>query len=128
MTLEQKIKFWFKSSEDDLNTAENLFENKSYSWALFLLHISMEKRLKGYFFKKKNITPPFTHDLNRLASKADLNLSSEQKDLLDEISAFNIQARYDDYKEEFKKKCTKDFAEQYIIRAKEFMVWIDKQQ
>ena len=39
MTLEQKIKFWFKSSDDDLATAEKLLENKSYSWALFLLHI-----------------------------------------------------------------------------------------
>ena len=60
MNLEQKIKFWFKSSEDDLSTAEKLLGNRSYSWALFLLHISIEKRLKGYFFKKKNISPPFT--------------------------------------------------------------------
>jgi HEPN domain-containing protein len=127
MNLEEKIKFWFKSSMDDLATAENLLENKRYTWALFLLHISLEKRLKGYFFKKKNVTPPYTHDLNRLASKAELNLSLEQKDLLDEISAFNIQARYDDYKEEFKKKCTEEFARQYFMQAKDFIIWIDKQ-
>ncbi|MBZ0199445.1 MAG: HEPN domain-containing protein [Ignavibacteriaceae bacterium] len=52
MNFEEKINYWFKSSSEDLITAEKLLKEKSFSWALFILHISVEKKLKGYFLKK----------------------------------------------------------------------------
>jgi hypothetical protein len=38
------------------------------------------------------ITPPFIHDLVRLAEKAGLSLTEEQRDILDTVSTFNLQA------------------------------------
>jgi hypothetical protein len=55
----------------------------------------------------------------RIAEKAGLPLNEDQKDILDTISAFNLRARYDDYKMEFRKKCTRDFTEKWIQKIKE---------
>ncbi len=75
-------------------------------------------------FRSTDNTPPFIHDLLRLAEKGGLPLSENQKDILDTITTFNLRARYDDYKMEFHRKCTKDFAEEWAEHIKEFRKWI----
>lgn len=68
-------------------------------------------------------------DLVRLSEKAGLSLTEDQKDVLDTISTFNIQARYDDYKMAFHRKCSQAFTEKWIQKIKEFRKWIkDKLQ
>ena len=116
--------FWYESSIKDFNTMDNLFISKDYNWTLFLGHLVIEKLLKAYFVKKFNKHPLFTHDLLRLAIKCGLQLSEEQQDNLDMITTFNISARYDNYKETFYQKCTKDFTEKWIVKIKELRQWI----
>ncbi len=41
------IKHWVETSEVDYLTMITLYESKSYGWALFLGHISVEKLLKA---------------------------------------------------------------------------------
>jgi HEPN domain-containing protein len=50
--VEKIVKHWVETSEEDFNTLITLFNSKSYSWALFLGHISTEKLLKAYYVKK----------------------------------------------------------------------------
>jgi hypothetical protein len=50
--------------------------------------------LKAWYVQHIDNTPPFIHDLVRLAEKAALPLDESKKDLLDSISTFNIRARY----------------------------------
>src|SRR4030067_3711766 len=69
---------------------------------------------------------PFTHDLAKLSEKAGLLLTEEQKDLLDEVTTFNIKARNPDYKGRFYKKATKRFAEGYVSKIKDFRRWLKK--
>lgn len=57
---------------------------------------------------------------------AKLQLTEAQKDLLDEVTTFNIKARYPDYKGRFYKKATKRFTENYILKIKEFRRWLIK--
>jgi hypothetical protein len=59
-----------------------------------------------------------------LAEKSNLDLDEGEKDILDTITTFNIQARYDDYKLEFHKKCTKDFSEKWIRHITELRTWM----
>ena len=40
---------------------------------------------------------------------------------------FNINARYDDYKQEFYKKCTPEFTEQWIDNIGVLRLWIKEQ-
>jgi HEPN domain-containing protein len=39
MTIEERIKHWIDSAEDDLATAEDLFVAKRYNWCLFIGHL-----------------------------------------------------------------------------------------
>lgn len=121
---ENVIKHWISTSEEDLETMIQLYNNKNYSWSLFLGHISTEKILKAYYVKKHSRHAPFTHNLYRIAELSNLEISDEQADLLDKITTFNINARYDDYKREFHTLCTKEFTEEWIENIKKIQQWI----
>ena len=101
----------------------DLFEKGDYSWSLFIGHLVIEKLLKAWYVQQVDI-PPSIHDLVRLAEKAGLSLKEEQKDILDTISTFNLQARYDDYKMSFHRKCSREFTEKWINEIEDFREWI----
>ncbi|MFO7723398.1 MAG: HEPN domain-containing protein [Bacteroidales bacterium] len=120
------VKHWTETSEDDFKTMLSLYDSKSYSWSLFLGHISIEKLLKALYVKHKNEHAPFTHNLFRLAELIGLEMSDEYADWLDEITSFNINARYDDYKKEFFHLCTHEYTKIWIERIKIIRSWIKK--
>jgi len=124
MDKDQILKYWIDSSDSDFMAMEHLFEKEDYTWALFVGHLVIEKLLKAWYVQHIDVTPPFIHDLVRLAEKGGLSLSEDRKDTLDTISAFNISARYDDYKREFYRKCTRTFTENWITKIKELRTWI----
>ena len=55
-----------------------------------------------------------------------MELTEKQKDFLAEVTTFNIKSRYPDYKRRFYKKASKNFAEHYIKKIKEFRQWLLK--
>jgi len=120
------INHYKESSEDDYRTMINLFNSKSYNWALFIGHILLEKLLKALYVKVNNEHAPFTHNLYRLAEKCNTNISQEYYDWLDEITSFNINARYNDFKKEFYNKCTKNFTQEWIEKIKILKAWINQ--
>lgn len=124
MKKEELVQYWIDSSDNDYKAMGHLFEKGDYSWSLFIGHLVIEKALKGLYVQEVDITPPFIHDLTRLSDKAGLQLSEDQKDILDTISTFNLQARYDDYSMSFHRKCTKTFTEQWIKQIEEFREWL----
>lgn len=118
------IEYWIAGSDDDYETMIAMFNSKRFSWSLFIGHLMIEKLLKAYYVKVKSDYPPFIHNLLRLAEKAELRLTDNIKTQLVTITAFNINARYDDYKMSFKKKCTSEFTEEWIDKLKELRSWI----
>ena len=71
-----------------------------------------------------NDYPPFIHNLLRLAEKCDLELTDDQRLFLVIVTAFNINARYDDYKMSFQQKCTPEFTTIWIENLKFNRQWI----
>lgn len=118
------IKYWIDGSDDDFETMMAMYESKRFVWSLFLGHLMIEKLLKAYYVKAKSDYPPFIHNLLRLAEKADMKLPDDIKEQLVAITAFNINARYDDYKMSFKKTCTPEFTAEWIKKLKELRKWI----
>lgn len=118
------VRHWIDTSDEDYQTMLNLFESKSYGWSLFLGHILIEKLLKSYFVSKNKKHAPFTHNLYRLAELCELELTDEYADWFDKITAFNINARYDDYKKEFYSMCTAEFTSEWIGKIKIIRSWI----
>ena len=120
MKNKELIEYWINSSDNDFQAMLHLYEKGDYTWSLFIGHLVIEKLIKAWYTKNTADNPPFIHDLVRIAEKAKINLTEEQKDILDTISTFNIRARYDDYLMEFYKKCSKEFSEEWIAHIKEF--------
>jgi HEPN domain-containing protein len=124
MKKSEMISYWTTSSDKDYQAMIHLFEKGHYTWSLFIGHLVIEKLLKAIYSQKHTGNPPFIHDLYRLAEECHLELDEQQKDNLDTISTFNIQARYDDYKMEFYNKCTKVFSQKWIDNIKELRAWL----
>ena len=68
--------------------------------------------------------PPKSHNLVKLSELSGLKLDEEKKVFLDEVNDFNLEIRYPEYKNEFYKSCTKEYAEDYIKKIKEMYVWL----
>jgi HEPN domain-containing protein len=124
MTKEEHIAYWLKTAEHDLEAAESMFESKRYDWCLFIAHLVIEKVLKAFWVRDSAEDVPWIHNLSKLAKETRLNLSEEQKKLIDEIATFNIQARYPDQKFEFYKRCTKEFTTIWFQKIKDFYQWL----
>lgn len=124
--IDKIVKHWIETSDDDFETMLILFNSKSYEWSLFLGHISTEKLLKALYVKKLKRHAPFTHNLYRLGELTGLEMTDEYADWLDEITSFNLNARYDDYKKEFYKLCTPDYTKSWIEKIKTIRTWIKK--
>ncbi|HED05293.1 MAG TPA: hypothetical protein ENI61_01255 [Ignavibacteria bacterium] len=71
--------------------------------------------------------PPFVHNLLRLAKDSDIKITNDLKIQLTTISAFNLNARYDDYKRSFQKKCTPEYTLEWISKIKQLRLWIVEQ-
>ena len=124
MQKKELITYWIESSEQDALAMEHLFEKGDYSWSLFIGHLVIEKLLKTWYVQNISDTPPFIHNLVRLAEKGELPLEEMQLDNLDTISTFNLRARYDDYKMEFNRKYTQEFTAKWLDIIREFRAWI----
>ncbi len=118
------IAHWKEASEGDYQTMLTLHNAKSYHWALFVGHITIEKLLKASFVKVNKKHAPPIHNLYRLAELCRLDLSNEYADWLDIITSFNINARYDDFKKEFYNQCTSAYTKLWISRINELRKWI----
>jgi HEPN domain-containing protein len=125
MTTEEHINYWIEISDDDLKVAETLLKNGHYLYAGFMCHQVIEKILKGCYVKLKNETPPYVHDLPRLAKQADFYdlFSDEQKTFLNTLTPLNIETRYPDYKKLIAKLLTKDRTEQVFEQTKQMQQW-----
>ncbi|MDO9152181.1 MAG: HEPN domain-containing protein [Paludibacter sp.] len=121
------IKYWKSSSEQNYVTMCNLCSSKDYNWALFIGHLVLEKILKAIYVKQYSKHPLFTHDLLRLAKKSNLEISENHEEWLDEISTFNLNARYDNYKQDFQKRCTSEYTQIWIKRIEELRLWLINQ-
>ena len=97
------MNYWIESSDEDYNVMNVLYRNKKNSYCLFFGHLVIEKLLKALYANRNKNAPhaPKSHDLLYLAEKTKLELTERQEDLLDTITRFNMNARYDNYKKEF---------------------------
>lgn len=120
------MNFWIESSDEDYDTMMYMKEGKKNTWSLFMGQMVIEKLLKALYAKKNKSAPyaPKSHDLLYLAEKMDIELTQEQKILLDTISDFNMNARYDDYKKEFYAKCTDEYTAKQTGNIEEVRIWL----
>ena len=121
------IKHWRESSEQNYSTMLNLMKTKEYCWALFMGHLVIEKLIKALYVKKLHQHPVFKHDLLFLIKKIDVQLPENYDEWLDAITTFNLNARYDDYKQSFYKLCTPEYSKEWIEKIEILRQWLINQ-
>lgn len=109
MTEADAVRAWKTSAIEDMNLGEDLFKQGKYAHALFFLHLAIEKIIKGVHQHLKHEPSLFIHDLYRLATNAGIEVPESEKLALDEISTFNVAARYDIFKLALHQKATPEY-------------------
>jgi HEPN domain-containing protein len=68
MAINQKVRNWLELAERDLKFAGELVNNRNFrSYAPHFCHQAVEKLLKAAVTAKTEVTPPYIHNLVRLA-------------------------------------------------------------
>ena len=124
MDKEDLVRYWLETAEIDYRTMSNLYKSGDYAWSLFLGHLVIEKCLKALYVSRVDTNVPKIHDLLRIAERIDLVIDEDMADKLDQITTFNLNVRYPDYKLNFYKKCDRNFSEQSKAVIEEVREWV----
>lgn len=124
MDIEKTVTYWLEGAKQDWLACQHLYENKDYPQSLFWGHLVLEKILKALVIQAIQKQPPYTHDLVLLTVQADLKISQEQRDQLNEITAFNQFGRYDNEIMNFTKKSTAEYTTKYFNIIKQLYTWL----
>jgi HEPN domain-containing protein len=96
MDVQKQIDYWKTGSQEDLETARILLNNKRFRHALFFAHPAIEKALKAHVTRHTREVPLKIHNLTRLAEKAAIPLEPMNRDFLLAFDAYQLEGRYPD--------------------------------
>jgi len=121
--ISKQIQYWKAAAIEDWDVARQLLDSGKTRYALFFVHLALEKALKSLVCKRINDLAPRIHNLNRLAEMARLEVSDDYSDILSEMMAFHVEGRYPDSLSE---PPTMKEAVEYYNRGREVFQWLMK--
>ena len=125
--MDKYVSHWLERSKYDLETAKAMLDTRRYLYIAYMCQQAVEKLLRAIIAQhgKKNLP---IHNLNRLAELAELSgeLEEGQIDLPAELTAYNIVARYGDYKESLFEIVDMQKAKFLYDRTLELFQWLCK--
>ena len=118
----KQIEYWINGALDNIETAEILIEKGKRLEGLFFCHLALEKALKAHVTKATQTVPPKTHNLQRLAEIAGLELQESDYRFLGEMMEFQVEGRYPEMAPKVPdKKTTAD----YFKKSGEVVGWLN---
>ena len=126
MANKERSEKWLEIVNEDLSVAELLFKNGHWLYTGFMCHQVIEKTLKAYWCVCRDDDPPYLHDHERIAKGCGLytKMSEEQKDFLEGIKRLNIEARYQEIKDEVVRTLNRETTTEILGQTKEMHSWI----
>ena len=121
-----KTGYWLDIADYDLDTAEAMHQTGRWLYVAFMCHQVIEKTLKAYWCATRDDDPPYTHNHKRLADGCGLyqQLTTDQREFIETITNYNIEARYPEDKEELARTLTPQACRQIIDETKQMQQWI----
>jgi HEPN domain-containing protein len=117
MSLQDHVRYWVDSANADWSASQSLLENKHLLHAMFFIHLSLEKLLKAnWVLDNGESFPPMTHNLENLYSQTELELEANNIDLLKLINTWNIEGRYQDYRNKLARSYTEEYLHEKLLR------------
>lgn len=128
MNAKKQVEYWLTTARSDLETAQTIFDSgKNLHHCLFFCHLVLEKGMKALVARRTGSLPPRIHDLELLAERASLLLTSELKDFFSLMNSFNLEARYPDERFRIYKKATKKYTDGLLKKTKETFGWLNEE-
>ena len=129
MTKDEKVAYWLDLADYDLETAEAMYKTKRWLYVAFMCHQVIEKILKAYWSGTQPNDPPYIHNHKRLAEGGGLygKMSKEQKDFINTLNNFNIEARYPEDKQALHSLLSKETCRYIIDETKRMTEWIKEE-
>jgi len=119
------IQHWINMAERDWKSVQTLSKDNQFVHALFFAHLVIEKLLKAHWIKiNVENEAPRVHDLEFLYNQTELTLAADDVDFLSVMNSWNIEGRYQDYKDKFFKKTTKSYTEEKLKRVDTLRTWL----
>ena len=122
--IDRQIDYWREGAKEDWTVGLELVSSNRTRHGLFFIHLALEKLLKAHVCRHTQDLAPRVHNLVRLSEIAGIDLSETQIDVLAELNAFNLEARYPEFGIP---PATLAEAQNYIKRAGEIFEWLTKQ-
>src|SRR5690606_4180397 len=127
MNVDKVVQYWTDSAAEDWSVTSQLLDSEKYQYALVFAHLFLEKLLKAIVVMKTSEHAPRTHNLLFLAERANLTLSSAQRDVLLRVTAYNISTRYPEDIAEAQRRYTHEFTENELRIVEETGQWLKSQ-
>ena len=123
--MDKIVEHWVERSKYDLDTAKAMLDTGRYLYVSYMCQQAIEKILKAIIAQQGKENFPI-HNLNRLAeiSLIDSELNSEQFNFLAELTPYNIEARYGDYKESLSEIINDKKAQKVYKKTLEIHEWL----
>ena len=111
---------------EDLSVANDLYKTGHWLYTGFMCHQVIEKTLKAYWCVCRDDDPPYLHDHKKIAQGCGLytKMSEEQLKFLDFIKPMNIEARYQEVKDEVARSLNREKTAEILETTKQLYTWI----
>jgi HEPN domain-containing protein len=96
LDIQKQIDHWRAGADEDWKVAVDLVNLGHTRHGLFFAHLALEKTLKAHICRVTCDLAPRLHTLLRLAERAVLALSEEQRVFLARFDRYQIEGRYPD--------------------------------
>ncbi len=125
--MNDKYKEWLKQADYDMETAEAMFNSGRYFYAVFMCHLSIEKALKGLYFKVLHETPPKTHNLLYLLNKISAKPNPKLEKFIVKLNTASIATRYPDDLAKIQADYTAEVTTKMMVKSKDVLQWVKTQ-
>jgi HEPN domain-containing protein len=113
-----------KQADYDMRTADIMFKNKRYFYAVFMCHLSIEKALKGLFQERLSEMPPKVHNLVYLLNKSNIKPPEDMGKFVVKLNEASVATRYPEEIKALSKTYTQPIVKGIIKDSKEALRWI----
>ena len=114
---------WLKQADYDMETADCMFQNGRYFYAVFMCHLSIEKALKALYQHRLRQVPPKTHNLVLLLKTAGVVPPEQTGRFLVDLNEAHIATRYPEDLEYLKKMYNESVTRNLLNHGKEVLAW-----
>ena len=115
---------WLKQADYDFETAEAMFRTGRYIYAVFMVHLAIEKVLKGLYTEVQQEIPPRVHNLVYLAKKSSVVPPEKIRNFLEYLNTINVPLRYPESLEKTLREFTKEKVREILEMGKESLKWL----